>query len=89
MPTRITKQYLKDISNLLASEGLCVIQTLNSHGSSMKRLSGADLFSVAYSKREFDKLLFSCGLQIIEYATEEYGSPQTYWGIYLVRNFTK
>lgn len=85
MPTRITKKYLKDIKNLLAPDGICIIQTLNSYGSSMKRLSGADLFSVAYSKKEFDGLVLTCGLQIIEYAQEEYGSDQTYWGIYLVK----
>ena len=89
MPTRITKKYLRDIANFLASDGMCVIQTLNSYGSSMKRLSGADLFSVAYSKREFDKLILNCGLQIIEYAQEEYGSPQTYWGIYLLKKSTR
>jgi 2-polyprenyl-3-methyl-5-hydroxy-6-metoxy-1,4-benzoquinol methylase len=85
MPTRITKKYLKDISNLLAPDGICIIQTLNSYGSSMKRLSKADLFSVAYNKREFDKILVNCGLHIIGYAQEKYGSEQTYWGIYLVK----
>lgn len=85
MPTRTTKRYLRDISDLLAPDGICMIQTLNSYGSSMKRLSAADLFSVAYSKREFDELLANHGLQTIEYAREEYGSDETYWGIYLVK----
>lgn len=86
MPTRITKKYLRDIRSLLAPGGICMIQTLNSYGSSMKRLSAADLFSVAYSKMEFDGLLANSGFQTIKYVREEYGSDKTYWGIYLVKN---
>jgi len=85
MPTRITKKYLRDIRGLLAPGGICMIQTLNSYGSSMKRLSAADLFSVAYSKSEFDGLLAISGLQTIEYVSQDYGSDETYWGIYLVK----
>jgi SAM-dependent methyltransferase len=85
MPTKVTKKYLKDISHLLDTNGFCVIQTLNTYGISKKRLSSADLFSVAYSKNEFDKLLINCGLYIVRYAVEEYESQDTYWGIYLVK----
>lgn len=90
MPTRNTRNYLNAISSLLAPNGVCIIQALNSYGSSMKRLSSADLFSVAYSKKEFDFLIVQSGLQVIAYASEEYGSDDTFWGIYMVeKNLNK
>jgi protein-L-isoaspartate O-methyltransferase len=85
MPTWATKKYLQGMADLLDQEGMCVIQTLGSYGPSMKRLSGVDLFSVAYSEKEFDNLLKVCGFQIIRSTKEEYGSDKTYWGIYLIR----
>ena len=85
MPTRYTKNYLNDISGILTPNGVCVIQTLNSYGSSTKRLSSADLFSVAYSKDEFDYLISQSGLRVVAYAREEYDSDRTFWGIYMVQ----
>lgn len=90
MPTRNTRKYLNDISSLLTPNGVCIIQALNSYGSSMKRLSSADLFSVAYSKEEFDFLIVQSGLEVVAYASEEYDSDDTFWGIYMVqRNLDK
>jgi cyclopropane fatty-acyl-phospholipid synthase-like methyltransferase len=85
MPTRFAKNYLSDITRLLALNGICVIQTLTSYGSSMKRLSSADLFSVAYSKDEFDYLISQSGLRVVAFAKEEYNSDKTFWGFYLVK----
>lgn len=85
MPTKFAKNYLMDISRLLALNGICVIQTLISYGSSMKRLSSADLFSVAYSKDEFDYLISQSGLRVVAFAKKEYNSDETFWGIYSVK----
>ena len=85
MPTRFAQNYLSDISRLLALNGICVIQTLMSYGSSMKRLSSADLFSVAYSKNEFDYLISQSGLRVIAFAKQEYNSDKTFCGFYLVK----
>jgi SAM-dependent methyltransferase len=84
LPTRTTKRYLRDIANLLESNGVCVIQTLHSYGRSRKRLSIADLFSMAYSKSEFESIIYESGLEILSYSQEEYGSQETFWGIYLL-----
>jgi hypothetical protein len=51
----------------------------------MKRLSSADLFSVAYSKDEFDSLISQSGLRVVAFAKEEYNSDKTFWGFYLVK----
>jgi protein-L-isoaspartate O-methyltransferase len=84
IPTRVTKRYLRDIAGLLAVDGTCVLQVLQSTGKSHKRLSKADLFSVAYSKQEFDSIISKSGLRLEKYAVENYGSQDTYWGIYLL-----
>ena len=84
LPTRITKKYLTDIVELLDVGGIFVVQTLHSYGRSMKRLSRADLFSVAYSRKEFSALLREVGLKQVSYAEENYDSKETFWGIYLL-----
>lgn len=85
LPTRTTKRYLRDVVELLERDGIFVVQTLHSYGKSMKRLSVADLFSVAYSKNEFANLLRQAELKQVSYAEEEYGSKETFWGIYLLK----
>lgn len=84
LPTRTTKRYLKGVHDLLKEDGFFVVQTLHSSTKSKKRLSVADLFSVAYSKPEFGKLLEQAGLRQIRYAEQNYGSEETFWGIYLL-----
>lgn len=84
LPTRTTKRYLRDIVELLEVDGIFIVQTLHSHGKSMKRLSGVDLFSVAYSRSEFSLLLKQAGLKQVSYSELDYGSKETFWGIYLL-----
>jgi SAM-dependent methyltransferase len=84
IPTRVTKRYLQEINHLLIPGGVCVLQVLQKHGASYKRLSKADLFSVAYSKKEFDEIVDGSGLKIKNYVIENYDSDETYWGVYLL-----
>ena len=85
LPTRTARKYLGEISKLLSEEGFCLIQALLSKTTSYKRLSSADLFSVAYKKEEFANLLIEANLRVSNFAEVEYGSPDTYWGIYLLK----
>ena len=85
LPTPTTRRYLRDVVDLLEADGICVLQTLHSYGKSTKRLSSSDLFSMAYSRNEFKSIVADSGLSIVSYAEEEYGSKETFWGIYLLK----
>lgn len=84
LPTRTTKRYLCDAVKLLNDDGFFVVQTLHSYGKSMKRVSVTDLFSVAYSEKEFALHCENAGLKQVSFARENYESKETYWGIYLL-----
>ena len=84
LSTRTLKKYLTEISRLLTPEGLCVLQVLQTHlPASQKRLSGADLFSVAYTSSELESLLGTSGFTIQAFGDIDYGKDENFWGLYV------
>ena len=87
LPTKVLKAYFKDIRNLLTHDGIAVLQVLETRSTqSKKRLSSTDLFSVAYTKKEFLKLVLQSNLIIDKFSDLEYGQGETYWSIYVLRS---
>ena len=86
LSTKTLNQYLKDLWHLLAPEGLCVLQVLQTRlPESQKRLSKSDLFSVAYTSSEFESLLQKNGFAIQVYAEVDYGNDHNFWGLYVFK----
>ena len=87
LSTKTLKNYLTDISRLLAPEGLCVLQVLQTRlPASQKRLSGADLFSVAYTSLEFESLLRTSGFTTLAFGEINYGTDEEFWGLYALKS---
>ena len=85
LSTFTLKQYLKDLRVILADDGKCMLQVLQtSSNTSQKRLSGSDLFSVAYTSQEFRSLISKAGMMIGGYAEISYGNDEHYWGLYVL-----
>jgi ubiquinone/menaquinone biosynthesis C-methylase UbiE len=85
LSTTTLKKYLTEISRLLTPEGLCVFQVLQTRlPASQKRLSGADLFSVAYTSSEFESLLRASGFTTQAFGDIDYGKDENFWGIYVL-----
>jgi len=84
MPTRHTKNYLKNLRHLSSTQGTILVQILHSRSNSLKILSPSDLFSVSYSEREFLKILKDCGLTVSKYVEIDYGSAINFWGLYVL-----
>jgi ubiquinone/menaquinone biosynthesis C-methylase UbiE len=83
LSTKTLKNYLMEISRLLTPEGLCVLQVLQTHlPVSQKRLSGSDLFSVAYTSSEFESLLRASGFTNQAFGEINYGTEDKFWGLY-------
>lgn len=86
LSTKTLKNYLREISRVLAPEGLCVLQVLQTRlPASQKRLSRADLFSVAYTSSEFESLLGTIGFTTVAFGEIKYGTDDKYWGLYALK----
>lgn len=86
LSTKTLNRYLKDLWHLLAPEGLCVLQVLQTRlPVSQKRLSSSDLFSVAYTSSEFESLLENNGFAIQVYVEVDYGNDHNFWGLYVIK----
>lgn len=85
LSTFTLKRYMKDISAIMADGGKCMLQVLQTSSKfSQKRLSGSDLFSVAYTASEFQSLVTKTGMAIDSYVEITYGNDGHYWGLYVL-----
>lgn len=85
LSTFTLKRYLKDIKDILTDDGKCMLQVLQTSSKlSQKRLSGSDLFSVAYTSSEFQSLVTKTGMAVDSYAKINYGNDGHYWGLYVL-----
>lgn len=85
LSTFTLKRYMRDFRTIMTDDGKCMLQVLETSSRfSQKRLSSSDLFSVAYTAKEFQSLVTRAGMVIDGYAKINYGKDGHYWGLYVL-----
>jgi 2-polyprenyl-3-methyl-5-hydroxy-6-metoxy-1,4-benzoquinol methylase len=85
MHTKRFSKYLEEMSKSLTSEGMILMQILQTRQKSVKRLSKYDLYSVEYGSLELKSIIAKSNLKIFSEFQLEYGSVDRYWGIYALK----